>query len=77
MLENEVNLTEQELNALREISRRTGKAESDLIHEAVERFIAQFQKQDRLALMQKARGIWKDRQDLSSLKDLRDEWDRD
>ena len=76
MLDTEINLTEQERNALQEISRRTGKSESELVREALDRFIAQFQTEDPRLLMQKARGIWKDRQDLPSLQELRSEWDR-
>jgi predicted DNA-binding protein len=72
----EINLTEQERNALREISRRTGRTESELVREAVERFIGQTQTEDRHILMQKGRGIWKDRQDLPSFRELRSEWDR-
>ena len=72
----EINLTEQERNALREISRRTGRTESDLVREALERFIGQRQTEDRKILMQNARGIWKDRQDLPAFRELRNEWDR-
>jgi hypothetical protein len=76
MLDTEISLTEQERNALQEISRRTGKTEPELVREALDQFIAQFQNEDQRRLMQKARGIWKDRQDLPSLQDLRNEWDR-
>lgn len=75
-METEINLTEQELNALREISQRTGKSEGDLVREAVDLFIGQTQTKDRHVLMQKARGIWKDRQDLPAFRELRSEWDR-
>jgi hypothetical protein len=76
MMRAELNLTDQERTALQEISRRTGKSEHQLIHEAVDQLIARFQINDRPALMQKARGIWKDRQDLPTLDELRSEWDR-
>ena len=76
MLETELNLTEDERHALQEISRRTGRSESDLIHEALGSLIAGFNLEDRRAQMQKARGIWKDRQDLPALDDLRAEWNR-
>ncbi|HJP95813.1 MAG TPA: ribbon-helix-helix protein, CopG family [Candidatus Saccharimonadales bacterium] len=76
MLDTEINLTEQERNALQEISRRTGKSEGELVREALDQFIAQFQNEDPRKLMQKARGIWKDRQDLPSSQELRNEWDR-
>lgn len=83
MVETEINLTEQERYALQEISRRTGKTEGELIHEAIHTLIAQLQdefdgraKEGRHFFMQKAKGIWKDRQDLPSPEDLRREWDR-
>jgi hypothetical protein len=76
MIGTELNLTEQERSALREISRLTGKTEDELIREAVGQLIAEFQNENRLALMQKAKGIWKDRNDLPAFGDLRREWDR-
>ena len=76
MLETDVALTNHDRDVLEEISQRTGKTQSELIREAVEHFIAEFQIDDRRALMQKARGIWKDRQDLPALENLRREWNR-
>ena len=76
MIGTELNLTEQERSALQEISRLTGKTEDDLIHEAVGQLIVEFQHENRVALMQKAKGIWKERDDLPALGDLRREWDR-
>jgi hypothetical protein len=76
MIETELNLTEQERSVLHEISRRTGKTEGELIREAVGQFISCFQVENRLALMQQAKGIWKDRDDLPAFEDLRSEWER-
>jgi hypothetical protein len=76
MIGAELNLTEQERSALQEISRRTGKTEDELIRAAVEQLIAEFQNENRLALMRKAKGIWKDRDDLPAFGDLRREFDR-
>jgi predicted DNA-binding protein len=76
MIETELNLTEQERSVLQEISRRTGKTEGELIREAVGQLISGFQVEDRLALMRKAKGIWRDRSDLPAFEDLRREWDR-
>jgi hypothetical protein len=76
MIGTDLNLTEQERSALQEISRLTGKTEDELIREAVGQLIAEFQNENRLALIQKAKGIWKDRDDLPALGDLRREWDR-
>ena len=76
MIEAEISLTEEERLALDEISQRTGRSHSDLIREAVDRLIASFQQQDRRALMQQAKGVWKDRDDLPDLEELRREWQR-
>ena len=76
MPESEINLTEQERDALDEIAQRTGRSQAELVREAIDHLIAEFQNEDRRPLMQKARGIWKDRQDLPALEDLRREWNR-
>lgn len=76
MVEAEFNITEKERLALQEISQRTGKSENQLIREAVVQLIARLQSTARPALPRTARGIWKDRQDLPTLDELRSEWDR-
>lgn len=67
MLETQISLTEQIENALDEISLRTGKPISELIQEAIEKFVSDNQQKNRLVLMQKARGIWADREDLNNI----------
>ena len=76
MVEAQFYLTEQEHRALNEISQLTGKSSNELLRQAVDQFIERFQMQNRRELMQKARGIWKDRQDLATLEKLRRDWDR-
>jgi metal-responsive CopG/Arc/MetJ family transcriptional regulator len=76
MIEPEINLTEQERDALDEISQRAGKPQAELIREAIDHLITEFQKEDRRSLMQKAKGIWKDHEDLPALEKLRREWNR-
>ena len=71
-----INLTDQESDSLLTIARQTGKSQDELLRDAINHLISQFQKQDRRALLQSARGIWKDRTDLPSAEELRREWDR-
>ena len=71
-----LHLTEQEQMALETMAQRVGKTPDELVHDAIQQLIAQFQSEDRLRLLRQARGMWKDRSDLPTLTDLRREWDR-
>ena len=76
MLQTQINLTEQNQQTLIEISRFTGKSPQELINLAVEELIKNYQNKKRLALMQQARGIWKQREDIPNLEQLRLEFNR-
>jgi hypothetical protein len=76
MVRTQIYLTEKEQKALQSLSRRTGKKQSELIREAIDAFIIRFSKQERSEQLQKAKGMWKDRNDLPDLIELRREWDR-
>ncbi len=76
MPKTEINLTEQERQALDEMSQQTGKTPSELIHQAIKNLILEVKTEERRLMMRKAKGIWKDRQDLPELKDIRQEWNR-
>jgi len=71
-----LHLTDQEQTALETMAQRAGKTPEELVQDAIKQLIAQFQSEDRLRLLQQARGMWKDRTDLPALTDLRREWDR-
>jgi hypothetical protein len=64
MIETQINLTEQNQQALMEISRVTGKSQQELITSAIEELIKSYPQKKRLDLMQQARGIWQEREDI-------------
>lgn len=72
----EINLTEFERDALKALANQTGRTEAELLHEAVERLLNDANGKDRLALLRKGKGIWKDRNDLPDLRELRAELER-
>jgi len=76
MIRTQIYLTKSEQQALRALSRRTGRSESELLREAVDRFVSQAGQIDRLSLLKQARGIWQGRTDLPDLVALRSEFDR-
>ena len=76
MLRTQIYLTEQEQYALRDIAGRTGKSQSALIREAVDRMIEQNGTTSRARIMAEAAGIWQNRDDLPDFSALRRESDR-
>ena len=76
MATTQISLTEMESEMLEAISWRTGKAPEDLIREALDLLNARLASQDRRALLSRAKGIWRDRDDLPDWPALRKEMDR-
>ena len=81
MITAQINLTDSQVDALHKLSLQTGKTEDELLQEAVNKLIgevgeAEVKRQERLESLRRARGIWKDRDDLPDFEKLRAEWDR-
>jgi len=77
----QINLTDSQADALQKLSAKTGKSEDELLQEAVSKLIGEVgeveaKRQKRLQRLRRAKGIWKDRDDLPDFKKLRAEWDR-
>ena len=76
MVRTQVYLTEKERDELAALAAATGKKQSELIREAVDRLIEQSTAKRRDAVLDRAAGMWKDRDDLPDFRALRVEWDR-
>ena len=76
MVRTQIYLTERQRDELSAIARASGKKQSELIREAVDRLIDQASHSRREAVLREAAGIWKDRTDLPDFKAIRAEWDR-
>ncbi len=72
----QIDLIESETDALKAIAQQTGKTPDELVREAVDRLIQEFQNEGRAALLRQARGMWRDRTDITGIDDLRAELDR-
>jgi predicted DNA-binding protein len=75
MVSIQVYLTKKEREGLAALARRTGKSQGRLIREAVDSLLEQSSK-PRLAVLEKAAGMWKDRTDLPDFRALRKGWER-
>ncbi len=76
MVRTQIYLTEKERTSLQLLAEQTGKTQSQLIRDAVDRLIESLDQQNRLYLLRQARGMWKDRDDLPDFEELRKEFDR-
>ncbi len=76
MVRTQLYLTEKERDGLATLAKATGKKQSELIREAVDRFLEQSSPKRRDAVLDDGAGLWKDRSDLPEFSSLREEWDR-
>jgi hypothetical protein len=73
----QIYLTERQRGELATMARQAGKKQSELIREAVDRFLDQSGPGWREATLGQAAGMWRDRADLRDLAGVRTEWDRE
>ena len=76
MVRTQIYLTEHQRKELAAIAKTVGKKQSELIREAVDRYIDQTGTSQRKAVLRETAGIWKTRRDLPDFKKIRAEWDR-
>ena len=76
MVRTQIYLTEQERDGLDAIAKSTGKKQSELIREAVDRFLDLRKGDRRAAILNDAAGMWKERGDLPDFATARRSWDR-
>ncbi len=76
MVRTQIYLTDRQRAELASIAKTLGKKQSELIREAVDRYIDAAGDRRREMVLKEAAGIWKDRTDLPDFRSLRSEWDR-
>jgi hypothetical protein len=76
MVRTQIYITEDERTALQALAHQSGKSQSELIRQAIHLMLETKQETDRNAVLQAAKGMWKDRDDLPDLRQLREESNR-
>ena len=76
MIRTQIYLTDRQRSELEAISKSSGKKQSELIREAVDRLIDQESHKRRTIVLKEAAGIWKNRTDLPDFERMRSQWDR-
>ena len=76
MVRTQIYLTERQRDELAEMARAEGKKQSELIRDAIDRYIDTSGSSRREAAVREAAGIWKDRRDLPDHATIRRGWDR-
>ncbi len=76
MVRTQIYLTEEEREGIDAIAKSTGKKQSEVIREAVDRFLDLSKRSRREAVLKDAAGMWRDRGDLPDFSVTRRSWDR-
>lgn len=76
MIRTQIYLTDKQREALSVIAGNSGKKQSEIIREAIDRLIEQTRECRTDKVLKEAAGIWKNRKDLPDYRSLRSEWDR-
>jgi hypothetical protein len=64
MVRTQIYLTKEEINALKSISKRHGKSQSELIRVAVDDLIIRHSARRRYEILERFAGIWKNKDNL-------------
>jgi hypothetical protein len=76
MIRTQIYLTQHERTGLSDLAKKSGATFSELVREAVNRFLAQSSAERRDAVLEATGGLWENRDDLPDFGQMRAKWDR-
>lgn len=72
----QIYLSPEQQKALKAMAAKTGRSQSELIRDAIDRFVGQRKASERVSVIRRSAGLWKGRNDLPDFAALRREADR-
>ena len=72
----QIYLSPAQQKALKAMAARTGRTQSELIRDAIDRFVVQRKASERAIVIKRSAGLWKGREDLPDFSAIRREADR-
>lgn len=76
MVRTQIYLTEEERDGLEAVAKSTNKKQSEIIREAVDRFLDMTRGNRREAILKEAAGMWRNRNDMLDFAATRRSLDR-
>lgn len=76
MIRTQIYITEEEKKALEKLSRERNTTKSNIIREAIDKYVADSTLEGKKKKLKAAAGIWKDRDedDIPDVRDMREGW---
>lgn len=76
MVRTQIYLTEAQRQNLQSLANQSGRKQSELIREAIDRYVASAASAEYPILIRRGAGLWRERADLPDFTALRREFDR-
>ncbi|MDX1640566.1 MAG: CopG family transcriptional regulator [Balneolaceae bacterium] len=75
MIRTQIYITEEEQEALEKLSKERNTTKSNIIREAIDQYVADTTLEEKKKKLDAAFGMWKDRDDIPDVNELRKDWD--
>lgn len=76
MKRTQIYLTEEEKKAIEKLSDERGTTQSNIIREAIEHYLEEVTLEEKRARLIAAAGMWKDKEDIPDVREMREGWGR-
>lgn len=76
MIRTQIYITKEEKEALEKLSKERNTTKSNIIREAIDQYVADTTLEEKKEKLNAAFGMWKDRDDIPDVRELREGWSR-